>query len=329
MVHVPTSARSASRIPRRDGALAGDGGNARLVDLTVAIVGPGRVGASLAHWLGSCGARIATVIGRDQSATVSLAERVGAQGRLFDETPSLAVDLVLIAVADDAIREVAAKLAATAEGGVALHCAGRLGASSLAPLAAVGLATGSFHPLRAFPEPSRHLAEASGTLFAVDGSPPARELAARLAGALGGRTAIVEEAQRSIYHLAASLAAGGVTSLVATAIEVAARLGLDREVGAGYRALAAQALDALPTTAAPAAAAITGPAARGDAAVLESIGELQGLAPDLAATAALAAIATLRVRRAAGLVGPAHERLERGLVKLLSRPDFVDPPPAR
>ncbi|MBZ0102344.1 MAG: DUF2520 domain-containing protein, partial [Thermoanaerobaculia bacterium] len=104
---------------------------------------------------------------------------------------------------------------------VALHVAGALGAGVLAPLAATGIAVGTFHPLRAFPAVEPDPAAAAGCFFALDGDPRARSLGRRLAEALGGESAVVPEEARTIYHLAATLAAGGVATVLAAAADLA------------------------------------------------------------------------------------------------------------
>src|SRR5687768_17323321 len=83
-------------------------------------------------------------------------------------------DLLLIAVSDPALPEVAAILAQRPQAAVALHTSGCLDASVLAPLREAGSAVGSLHPLKAFPRPLPAPAEARGVFFAVDGDPPAR-----------------------------------------------------------------------------------------------------------------------------------------------------------
>jgi predicted short-subunit dehydrogenase-like oxidoreductase (DUF2520 family) len=170
-------------------------------------------------------------------------------------------------VPDGALSALAIALARQPQAAVVLHTAGSLGASVLAPLRAAGSSVGSLHPLKAFPRPVPDLKDARGTFFALDGDVAAIDLASRLAGAWGGSSAWVPEEARTLYHFAASLAAGGVVTLLASAIEIADRIGLPGKVAAGLAELARGAVaETIETLAAgrPAPAAITGPAARGD-----------------------------------------------------------------
>ena len=152
-------------------------------------------------------------------------------------------DLLLIAVGDGSIAGVAAALAGRPQARVALHTSGSLDASALAPLRAAGSSIGSLHPLKAFPQAAPDPAEGSGVFFAVDGDPAARELAFRLAAAWGASPPRCRPQARPLYHFAATLAAGGVVTLLAAAEEIAGGLGLPEAVtarlpGAGARRLA-------------------------------------------------------------------------------------------
>jgi len=251
-----------------------------LADLAVSLVGPGRVGESLAAWLGAAGARIVERAGRKDLGRLSTAGE----------------DLLLLAVPDAALPEVAAALAARPQARVVLHTAGGLSAAVLAPLAEIGSAVGTFHPLKAFPRPLLDPAEARGVFFALDGDPDAIALGLRLAAALGGEAAEVPAAARPLYHFAATLAAGGVTTLLAAAAEIAERLGLPPAVARGYGELARGAV-AQALAEGDAAAALTGPAARGDLATVERhLDDLARLAPEKLPLAIELAKETLRQR---------------------------------
>jgi predicted short-subunit dehydrogenase-like oxidoreductase (DUF2520 family) len=268
-----------------------------LADLTFSLVGPGRVGASLAAWLAAAGARSAGRAGR------------GDLGRLA----TAGQDLLLLSVPDDVLPEVAAALAARPQARIVLHTAGGLPAAVLGPLREAGSAVGTFHPLKAFPRSLPDPAQACGVFFALDGDPEAVLLGRRLAVALGGEAAEVAAAARPLYHFAATLAAGGVTTLLAAAAEIAERLGLPPAVARGYGELArgavAQVLDS-----GDAAAALTGPAARGDLATVERhLAELAQGAPEKLPLARELARETLRQRARREPPTDAQQRLATAL----------------
>jgi predicted short-subunit dehydrogenase-like oxidoreductase (DUF2520 family) len=280
---------------------------APLADLTFSLVGPGRVGRSLAAWAEARGARCAAVAGRDETPGLSTA----GQG------------LLLLAVPDGALPAVAAALAARPQAAVALHTAGSLDAAVLAPLRAAGTAVGSLHPLKAFPSPLPDPAQARGVFFAVDGDPPARALAFRLAAAWEAEAAEVPAAARVLYHFAASLVAGGVVTLLAAGEEIAGRLGLPGAVVRGYLELcrgAVAAAAAARDAGRPLAAALTGPAARGDhAAVERQLAALADLAPEKVALVVDLARETLRQQERAGPLSAEHRELLAVLEQLTPR----------
>jgi len=240
-----------------------------LAGLVLSVAGPGRVGASLARWAAASGAEVRRIGARAlRPAVRTLAAELDAEPVGLAELTSEGDDVLLVAVADPALVEVAAALGRRPQAAAALHTSGSRGAAALAPLRGRGSAVGSLHPLMAFPHPLPDLASARGVTFAVDGDPAARAAAVRLADAWGATALEVPAEARDLYHLAATLAAGGVTTLLATAASIARGAGLPERVAAGYLELARGALAAAGEELAAGrglAGAITGPAARGDA----------------------------------------------------------------
>lgn len=243
---------------------------APLAGLRFSLVGPGKVGASLAGWAVAAGAELVASAG--SAGLPSLA--------------SAGQDLLLIAVPDGALAAVAARLAARRQAAVALHTSGSQDAAVLAPLRRAGTATGALHPLKAFPRALPAPDQARGVFFALDGDAAALRLARRLVTAWGGIDGEVPAAARPLYHFAATLAAGGVATLLATAAQLAARAGLPPAVERGYLELARGTVEAAMATPPGAAstagaAALTGPVARGDLATFQRhVRALRAAAPE-------------------------------------------------
>lgn len=292
-----------------------------LRDLAFSVAGPGRVGASLSAWLEARGAR-----------------RIAAAGRAgLPDLVTAGQELLLVAVPDPVLPAVATELARRPQAAVVLHTSGSLDAGALAPLRAAGSAVGTLHPLKAFPHPLPDPEQARGVFFAVDGDPPAHALAFRLAAAWGAEAAEVPAAARSLYHFAATLAAGGVVTLLAAAEEIAEHLGLPESVTRGYLELCKGAVAAAAEAHAeghPLGTALTGPVARGDRdTVARHLEALRTLAPEkLPLTRALAR-ETLRQRGRGGELGPGHaevlRELERGEPGTDTRTDTDTHGPAR
>ncbi|TNF83751.1 MAG: DUF2520 domain-containing protein [Acidobacteria bacterium] len=281
--------------------------------LTFSLVGPGRVGSSLACWLVESGASLVEVAGRSEPTARALATRLGGQTAALASLGSENEDLLLIAVSDSALAGVAATLARHPQAKVALHTSGHQSAAVLHPLGPQGTATGSLHPLMAYPDILPAASAAAGSVFAVDGEPEAQQMARRLVTAWSGEAVEIPAESRPLYHLAASLAAGGVVTLLATACNIASSAGLPAAVGRGYLELALGALDQTRGLADP-AAAITGPVARGDLETLEiQLRRLREADPERAALVATIARETLRHRQQRGELDSTHEALENFL----------------
>ena len=207
---------------------------------TLRLVGPGRAGRSLAAALVDAGCLLRGVLGRGDDLTDA------AHG----------VDVVIIATPDAAVAAVASAMAPSATT-VVLHLSGALGLDVLAPHAR----RASLHPL--MPLPSAEVGRVrlrSGITFATAGDP----MAATLGALLGGRCFEIDDDHRAAYHAAACLAANHLVGLLGQVDRVAATVGLGVD---DFLALAGAALQDVADLGP--AAALTGPAARGDQATVD------------------------------------------------------------
>lgn len=173
---------------------------------------------------------------------------------------------VVFAVPDDRIISLAeelAQLGPAPEDGIALHLSGALSAHALAPLAAVGYATGTLHPLQAIADPDRAAPRLSRSWFAVSGAAAAEDLARALVSTLGARTLDIPEGERALYHAAAVLVSNSLPALLATGARLLVQAGAPPE--AASRAMVPLVTSALDNVlAAGPSRALTGPVARGD-----------------------------------------------------------------
>lgn len=216
----------------------------------IAIIGPGRLGQALADALRGAGHPVVGPLGRDRAPDAI----AGAE-------------LVLLTVPDAAIAEVARALPS---GPLVGHCSASVPLDALAPHERFGL-----HPLLSVPAGGVRF---EGAACAVDGSGPrARAAAEAIATALGMRPIAVDATQRALYHAAASMAANYLTTLEGGAERLAAAVGLSRDdLAPLVRGAVEQWL------ARGAAAALTGPIARGDTATVRAQrAAVADAAPDL------------------------------------------------
>lgn len=195
-------------------------------------------------------------------------EQVGLDAELLDRTTDnrRALDgarMVILAVSDDAIAEVAASL----EPGdaVVAHVSGSRTLDVLAP----HRRRASMHPLMSLPNATTGAARLLDAChFAVCGDDAVLEIV----DALGGIAFEVADADRPTYHAAACVAANHIVTLCAQVERLADDVGVP---ASAFWAMVETSVANVTETGA--AAALTGPAARGDwgtiAAHLESIGE--------------------------------------------------------
>lgn len=244
-------------------------------ELAVGIVGTGAVAAALSAAFGAETASTAVALwGRDRGTAASLAARSGV--RHARELAELAgVDVVLIAVSDHAVGEVALALARDVAPGarrpVLLHTGGAVsGAEAMAGEGLGPFIRGSLHPLVAVGPHTRSFA---GMPVAIEADGPrglgvAGALTARLgAVALTVPSAAADPARTKLnYHALATMVATGVVALVERAAAAMEAEGGDREAfRRAYALLARSAAENL--DASPGPEALTGVVARGDDAL--------------------------------------------------------------
>lgn len=268
--------------------------------MDLVLVGPGRAGSSLAIAATDAGHRLVGVLARDPAAGGAAAERFACPQLGWDaDLP--AADLAIIAVRDDAIGEVAARLAGKA-GAVtgAVHLSGLAPVAVLAPLA--GPPVGSFHPLQTLPTPEAGAERIPGAWIAVtsDDDFLADRLFA-LAGSIGAHPFELADEVKPLYHAGAAAAANFPLAALSMARRLLEAAGVPFEAAIPLaQAVLANALVMGPE------AALTGPAARGDAGtVAAQLAAVRAAVPDLAEDFAAITLAVARVAGTVGTIGPA------------------------
>jgi predicted short-subunit dehydrogenase-like oxidoreductase (DUF2520 family) len=236
------------------------------------VVGAGRLAAALLPALVGAGYPVVAVASRRLAAARRLARRArGVRATTKIEESAGRGGLVLLAVPDRAIAELARLLAGAVEGWrgrTVIHHAGALGIEPLAPLARAGAGTAVVHPLQCLGPDAAETGVLAGSHARVEGDRRGRPVARRLALDLGlvplPLPAELGAAERAAYHAAASLVSNDVVALLSAATEILVSLGLSRR-----RALEALLPLASGTLAQARAGgvegALTGPVARGDA----------------------------------------------------------------
>ena len=227
--------------------------------MRIVLVGPGRAGTALALAMQRAGHDVVAVAGRDPAQAEDAAAMLRAEPRSIGE-PLPAADVVLIAVRDGAIAEVAAVLAPTVgDAGGVVHISGATPVGALDPIAATGIPTGSFHPLQTLPDPETGADRLGTAWVAVTAPSPLRETLHELAASFGGRAFDLDGDQKATYHAAAAAASNFPVAALAVSHDLFVAAGVPFEAAAPLvDAIVANAFELGPH------AALTGPVARGD-----------------------------------------------------------------
>ncbi len=245
--------------------------------MRIVLVGPGRAGMSLGLAMRRAGHEIVGVLARRADDAGAAAAKLDAAALEWDE-PLPACDLLVIAVRDDAIEDVARRLAP--HGGAAdaaVHLSGLAPLSRLAPLGA--RRTGSFHPLQTLPTPEAGAERLAGAWIAVTAADGGlRDRLNRLAASLGAHPFDLDDAAKPLYHAAAAAAANYPLGALAMAEALFAAAGVPFSAARPLvEAVVANAFDLGP------AAALTGPIARGDVGtVAAQLDAVRAAAPEWA-----------------------------------------------
>jgi len=229
------------------------------------VVGTGALAQSLARALIQHGLTLRCILGRDEqkAQTVAAAFEGVTAGEIgaVDLPPS---DVTFIAVADDALAEVASRLAEAGvpAGQVVLHTSGVHASDILQPLADTGAEVGSFHPLQTFTgEEGKE--RFRGVTIGVEGSDVSLGTAHHLADDLLATAVDIPSDRKALYHAAAVMAGNHAIAMLATAADLWERATSDAQgahgaLGPLTHQSVSNALKKGPE------AALTGPVVRGD-----------------------------------------------------------------
>lgn len=286
--------------------------------LRIAIVGPGRVGTAFARRFVRAGATFVGFVGRDAARTVEQLAGIGT-GAVLSWADLATVHVVVFAVGDADLE--AAIRAAAAIGGrpcsLWLHTSGRHGLDVFAPGDALGVRTGSLHPVMPFAGPE-HALQMRGAPAVLAGQVRSMRLLKRLAAML--ELEPIEwrgddgAQRRALYHAGCALAANGATALFGKSGDlIQAAGGLSATDGAAIvGALMEAAVRA--ATQHGAAPALTGPVRRGDAeTVAMHLEAIQKAAPEGGSTYVALMQLALILAREQGLAPADCERVAAAL----------------
>ena len=237
--------------------------------MKVGVVGAGRAGTAVAVLLQRAGHTIVAVSGR--GPTRDRAARFLPGAAVLDPAEvARRAELVVIALPDDLIGPFVADMAgdgAFRGGQWIAHLSGATPLEALGPTRSQGAGPLGIHPLQTFPDPAAGIARIPGSVIALAADDEAGFFVAeRLADDLMGVAFRLADEHRALYHAAAVFASNYVVAATAVAEQLLAAAGVPdpaAAMGPLQRATVENVASLGP------AAALTGPAVRGDAGTIE------------------------------------------------------------
>ncbi len=238
---------------------------------TLNIIGAGKVGRTLGQlWCHTQVFSVGGVMTRTPGSADAAVRFIGAGSAVPSLDALEPADAYLISVPDREIGPVAAALAARPSlpgKALAFHCSGALGSDELAPLAVRGWSVASAHPALSFADPARAVTQFSGCLCGIEGDPSARATLEAAFTAIGARCFALDADRKLLYHAGSVFASNFTTVLLDVALRAYRESGLDDGTAmALLEPLVRNAIDN--SLRLGPAAALTGPAARGDTALV-------------------------------------------------------------
>ena len=199
--------------------------------LSIAVVGPGRLGTALAVSLAQTGYRISEIISRQDrkslAATRRLLRKVGAHAA-HTRSARLDADVIWFCVPDSKIGEAAREYSGRDwKGKVAFHSSGVFASDVLQLLRDRGASVASVHPLMTFVRGS--VPVLPGVTFAVEGDTRAVRIARHIVRDLGGEILLLRKHDKAAYHAFATMICPLLVSLLASAERVAGLAGIPRQ----------------------------------------------------------------------------------------------------
>jgi predicted short-subunit dehydrogenase-like oxidoreductase (DUF2520 family) len=242
------------------------------------VIGCGRVGQTLAALLHQQPrVQVQDLYSRSFSSAEQGAKFVGAGQPVAELAHMRAADVWLLSVPDAQVGLAAQALAdahgAKLAGSIVFHNSGFLSAAALQPLQALGCHVASAHPVLNFASPDTGVRQFAGTPCGLEGDAPALAWLHTALSAMGGRCFEIASADKPLYHAAAVFSSNFTVVLQGIAQDAWQSAGVPSELMRPLtEALLKSTVDNV--LAMGPAQALTGPAARGDTAVVQAQGAI-------------------------------------------------------
>lgn len=240
--------------------------------LKLNVIGAGRAGRTLARVFATTGAAtLGEVFDASADAAAAARQFIGSGRAVASLAQMSRAEAWMLTTSDDQIAAAGKTLAASgllSAGDVVFHCSGATPSRDLKEVLPASTPVASVHPLRSFADPEAAARTFSGTYCAAEGDESALRVLEPLFAAAGARVSRIDPEFKTIYHAASVIVCNYLTALMESGLRSYAKAGLERDHALRMiEPLVRETLDnvfRLGTV-----NALTGPIARGDAAVVE------------------------------------------------------------
>jgi len=283
---------------------------------SVAIVGCGKVGTTLAIWLSDVGYGICGVASRSLASARQASE--SAENPEYTQTnweATRQADVVFITTPDGIIPDVCTDISTNRgykEDAVVLHCSGAHPSTILSSARDNGAHIGSMHPLQSFASIKKEANPFQGIIAAVEGEDRAVDAARQIAADLGATPYTIRTQAKMLYHASAVVASNYLVALVGLAFKLIAAAGITgKDAFAVLGPLINGTLGNIEKVGVT--QALTGPISRGDVeTVQQHLETMSAQTPDLVPLYQALGTDTIGIAEAAGtLSDEAAEKLRR------------------
>lgn len=235
------------------------------------VIGGGHVGRVLGRLFATrAGFVLADVLARSAASAQAAAAFIGS-GRPLDAYTALAgAEVYMLSVTDDQIVPACEALAAAVplKGAVVFHCSGALASDRLQAARDAGAFVASVHPIRSFADMEAVASAFDGTFCGVEGDVQALNVLLPALAAIGARAVQIDASAKTVYHAAAVFASNYLVTVLDAALRAYQAAGIPEDVARELaRPLASESMANVFRLGA--AAALSGPIARGDMATVQ------------------------------------------------------------
>lgn len=234
------------------------------------LIGAGHVGRVFGRlWAQQGSFRIQQVLTRSAASAQQAVDFIGGGSVATAYEQLQPATVHVLAVGDDQIVAASEALARAVplKDSIVFHCSGALASDQLRAAREAGALVASVHPIRSFADPAAVAAQFSGTFCGIEGDDGALAVLTPALQAIGAQPVTINASAKTVYHAAAVFASNYLVTVLDAALRTYQAAGIPEPVARQLaQPLASESMANVFRLGA--AAALSGPIARGDLATV-------------------------------------------------------------